>query len=627
MGANHSSPDIQSPLPMRDFIFRGKWLSRYDPGEFTYHETLTMLPHLQTRLEHLGVNYKFLYVTFNRNVRRSSFFLVGDQLFIRHNGSDKQLVETDPGAFAVQTFLEPLSKPIRSVNLLFPRLESDPRWKTMGLPSGQLFLASSLQASGFEVNPLPLVLPALNMPTGGLEADLAGFTLFEDLLPVLKPFLAHFQAVYNGWMAAGGPFPTLAPLAAIYHLPHVNLFVRGEAELALPDILKALNQGDVEALFKQVGLFWQRPGLIAMSDFGRVNRPETFNRFQVNFNFLRPEHLKQGLEMNFSRGCGRRCAFCCRVQGTKFRQLSLEKTEEFLEKYKEKIAKFEIGGHLVRTVNINDDDILQDPAYAAAIFALLKKHGFRIIGIQTAPASLIKSGKQINSIVLDLAADPELYADSRPLFWLGTDVFLPQRAQRLGKLLPSPELFASLLAELEKRGLRHFHYWISSDGASNWEEFIEELALIINYYRNFANFGLLAHAPFIVPYPASLLFQRLPANAPNLKIKLDLPAPDPRFGYQVVDRLETLWPQFNNLLKNEKAGGEFGFFDFLKTRNFKAVAQGGQTNQIRQNRRMICAAAQLAYHFLKQEQLMSGSESGDLARGRIKLEELIQSII
>jgi hypothetical protein len=592
-----------------DFQFRNKWLIRYEPAEFHYLEILTLLPALQTRLEQLKLNYKFLNVNFSRTIPRSRFFPVGDYLFIRHNGSDGQLRETDPGGFAVQTALAALVRPIRSVNLLFPRLDSDPRWKTMGLPAAQLFLASALQAGGFQAAAMPLILPGASPLPGALASDMAGFTIFEDLLPCLRPFLARFQAVFNGWMAAGGPFPTLAPLAALYHLPQVNLFVRGEAEMELPGILDALNRGDAEALFKRKGFFWQQPGLIVMSDFDRLNRPEAFGNFQVNFAFLRPEHLLHGLEMNFSRGCGRGCLFCCRAQGNKFRKLPLDKAEDILQKYGKKIAEFKLSGDPVRTVNINDDDILQNREYAAAIFSLLKKNGFRIHGIQTSPASLFQGGELVNAGVLDLIADPGLYSDGRPLLWLGTDVFLRARARRLGKVLPAPEGFRKLLGELEMRHIRHFHYWISSDGESTWEEFSAELALISNYFRDFPNFGLLAHAPFIVPYPASRLYQRLPADTPRLRIKEFLRAPDPLFNYILPERLETAFPHLNRLLNNEKADGDAGFFDFLKAKDRKA-------------------AAQLAYHFLKQEQLQnSGDKSGDLARSLGKLEELIQSII
>ncbi len=593
-----------------DFAFKGKWLVRYEPAEFAYPEVLTLLPPLQARLEQQGLNYKFLNIHLSRAVRRSRFFPVGDRLFIKHNGSDMPPAETDPGAFAVRTHLEPLARPIRSIDLLFPRLPSDRRWQTMGLPAAQLFLAASLQASGFQVSPLMLDLPAATTAAEASTADMLGFTLFEDLILPARDFISGLKPKYPGLLAAGGPLLTLAPLAALVHLPQIDLAVRGEAELALPEIINALNQGDIEALFRQSGLFWRQPGLIVIANFDRINRPETFKHVRMDLGFLKPAQLARGLEINFSRGCKRGCVFCCRVQGSKFRKLPLEKAEELLKKYDEKTAEFSIPGTAARGMNINDDDILQDPAYAAAIFALVRKYGFRIHGIQTSPASLVQSGDEANAGVLDLAADPGLYLDGRPLLWLGTDVFLPQRARRLGKRLPSPPAFAVLLAELEKRGLRHFHYWISSDGDSTWDEFVEELALIAIFQRDFPNFGLLAHAPFIVPYPASLLFRRLTKNdsAPAaMKIRAELRAPDPLFDLVLPERLETAWPNLNRLLRNEKAGGEKGFFDLLKEIN-------------------LAAAAQLAYHFLKQEELQSLSIDPNLARARERLEKVIEEL-
>ncbi len=123
---------------------------------------------------------------------------------------------------------------------------------------------------------------------------MTGFSLFEDLLPFLGPFLARFRASYKGILAAGGPFPTLAPLAAIYHLPQVNLWVRGEAELALPGILKALNEGDAGAFFGHEGVFWQQPGVIAMAGFDRVNRPVDFSALAFDLDFLKPRTSPTG---------------------------------------------------------------------------------------------------------------------------------------------------------------------------------------------------------------------------------------------------------------------------------------------------------------------------------------------
>lgn len=520
------------------------------------------------------------------------------------------------------------------------------------MPAGQILLASSLKERGFAPTPLPLAISGKNGLSEALSADMAGITLFEDLLPLLGPILADFRLSYKGIMAAGGPFPTLAPMAAIFHLPEINLMARGEAELALPDILKALNEGDAEGFFAHAGVYWQHDGVIAMAGWDKAERPENLQGIPIDLDFMKPGDLVNGLEMNFSRGCRRGCVFCCRAQGSRLRKLPLEKAEELLKAYKSKVESsidalksprplagpppLVRGGDLTKSatsvhpscpplskggkggdldappylaVNINDDDILQDPEYAREIFSLVKGQGFRIFGVQTSTASLVNNAGEPCCEALDLAADPGLYVGARALLWLGTDTFLQERAMRLGKKLPPPDQFRGLMVEMERRKIRHYHYWISSDGDSTWTEFIEELALIFGFFRDFPGFGLLAHAPFVVPYPSSALFSRLPAGDPRLKVRLSLDAPDPRFRYKVVARLETSWPQLNALLRNEKAGGEKGFLDFLKERD-------------------LVAAAQLGYHFLKKEIYQAqAQENPQLVIARDNLERVIGGLI
>ncbi len=432
MGATNSYNEISAVKPAHDFKFRGKWLVRYEPGEFTYPEILTLLPPLQTRLEPQGLNCEFLNISFSRTVPRSRFFQVGDHLFVKHNGSDMQLSETDPGAFAVQTRLEPLARPIQRGRPAVPAPAERSALEDHGPARSPAFPGRGPAGQRlFGLSPAPG--PAGRRPPGAAAADMIGFTLFEDLLPAMRDYLAGLRRQYQGVIAAGGPLLTLAPLAALYHLPQIELAVRGEAELVLPGVLKALNQGDLEALFSHPGVFWQQPGLVVLSAFDRVNRPETFRRLAVDLSFLQPGHMAHGLEMNFSRGCKRGCVFCCRVQGAKFRKLPLEKAEEILAQYERKLEEFALAGGESRAMNINDDDILQDPAYAAAVFALLKKHGWRIHGVQTSPASLLPGGEAANPGVLDLVADKDLYVDGRPLLWLGTDVFLPAAGQAPGQ--------------------------------------------------------------------------------------------------------------------------------------------------------------------------------------------------
>ena len=591
-----------------DYSFKGNWLVNFDPKEYNYPDILILLAHIQDKINELSIKFNFININFNKSGNINYFFKEKEAIFLIFNDIKSEFQEIGSKPDEIAEF-RPLKKAIKTVSLLFPRLESDPRWKTMGMPAGHMLLASSLKAGGFEPEARSLSLFGENRHPEALSADLTGITLFEDLLPLLGPFLADFRGSHEGILAAGGPFPTLAPLSAIYHLPQVNLFVRGEAELALPGILRSLNQGDAEAFFANTGVFWRQRGMIAMAGFDKVIRPVDLGDVPIDFDFMEPDQVEHGLEMNFSRGCRRGCVFCCRAQGSKLRKLPLEKVRELLGKYYI-IAKNTGRDDRASTfsININDDDILQDPAYARDIFAAIKDQGLRIFGVQTSTASLLNGSGDPAREVLDLVTDPDLYVEGKPLLWLGTDAFIPARARRLGKKLPPPDKFRELMEEMERRGIRHYHYWISSDGDSDWEEFVGELALVFSFFRDFPGFGLLAHAPFIVPYPSSALFARLPAGDPRLKIKLALDAPDARFGYKVVERLETQWPQMNCLLRNEKAGGEFGFFDLLKAKD-------------------LVAAAQLAYHFLKQEQLQGLTNDPSLQRVRESLELLIAELL
>lgn len=586
--------------------FSGNWLVNYDPKDYDNNQILLVLAKIRDHFEEKALEFNSINIIFKKNGRNNQYFKDKSAVFLIFNDIDGEYeqIYSMPGEKAE---FKPLDKPIRTISLLFPRVENDPRWRTMGLPAGQMLLASALNSDGFQASPMPLVIPGEISPAGALSSDMAGITLFEDLLPLLGPFWADFRVSYKGIMAIGGPFPTLAPDAAAFHLPQADLIVRGEAELALPAILRALNIGDEKAFFAHAGVLWRRPGMITMAGFDLVDRPERLETAPVSLDFLQKGHLEHGLEMNFSRGCRRGCVFCCRAQGTRFRKLPLEKADELLAAYERKAAELGMSAEAA-TININDDDILQDPEYAAGIFTLLKRRGMHMFGVQTSTASLARADGTPNQQVLDMVADRELYVGDNPLLWLGTDAFLPLRAARLGKKLPPPEKFRELLDELERRRIRQYHYWISSDGDTTWGEFVEELGLIFSFFRELPGFGLLAHAPFVVPYPASTLFRRIGPSDPRLKIKLDLDAPDDRFAYRVIERLETSWPQLNALLRNDKAGGEKGFFDFLKEKD-------------------LLAAAQLAYHFLKQEDIQSPAKDPQLAIAREKLEAEISKLI
>ncbi|MCK5222378.1 MAG: hypothetical protein KAR14_12410, partial [Candidatus Aminicenantes bacterium] len=141
------------------------------------------------------------------------------------------------------------------------------------------------------------------------------------------------------------------------------------------------------------------------------------------------------------------------------------------------------------------------------------------------------------------------------------------RGLRLGKPVPELNTLYKLLEEFEKHEIENYHYWISSDHMSTWNEFFDELIILYNLKSKFPRFSILPHSPFLIPYPSTPAYKmiiRSETFAPMLKYKKNLKGIDPVFELRLVDHVETGYEYLNKLLKNEKLPGRNGFFDYLK---------------------------------------------------------------
>lgn len=503
---------------------------------------------------------------------------------------------------------------IESVRLFFPRQRGDPRWQSLSLPAAPLFLGSALLGHGFAVQAATLDLPVANPEQSSAPSDrepLVGFTVFEDLFPELQEHIARLRLNFSGIIAVGGPMPTLAPLATIFHLPQVNLFVRGEAELVLPRLLRALNRHDLAGLLRLTGFWLEWRNWIVASRFDVVERQERFRGFRFRLDFMQSSQFNKGLEINLTRGCRRRCFFCCRVQGPNLRRLPLPKVSGLLKEFHDQLERRSLSSGESRTININDDDILQDETYAAMVFRLIKEHGFRLWGIQTSLQSFLDGDGSSRRALLELIDDPRLFVGSMPRLWLGTDTFLVDRGRRLGKKVPPPAVFHDLFEHWRKRNVCHFHYWISSDHNSDWNEFCMEWLLILKFAKEYDHFRLLAHAPFLIPYPATPIYSLILKNGLDgqLRLKKNLTSASAVFQYPLVSRVETAHESLNRLLRNEPDGLGLRFFDCLKNRDYRH-------------------ASLVLLYFLKQERIQAElSGRFDRARELQKVESGFQEAI
>lgn len=512
----------------------------------------------------------------------------------------------------------------KKISLCTPVRMNDKRWETINLTTASLYLGSALTDSGFDVVTDKLTVPAAVMPPGLLSRDVLGFTLFEDMMDVFMdvPGKLRTNHGFGGLLAAGGPMVTLNPLQSAWHLPEINLLIRGEAETVLPGILEALNDGDMRRLLSFQGFLLHWRGQLLISDLGIINRPEDFKEFSFSLDFLEPKHLEQGLELNLSRGCRRGCIFCSAVQGKCFRSLPESSLETLLNSVNGKLDTFKLTAQTsphARSVNINDDDILQDPDYAGRVFSRIKESGFRLWGVQTSLDSFLNSRRKLAREVVELVSDRELYMDDNPLIWLGTDAFLKERGRKLAKLIPDEHGLTELIEAFEEHRIRNYHYWISSDHYSDWPELVREFTLIYRLLKNYTYFGLIAHSPFLVPYSTTPLYRLLSKSEElksRIKYKQILEAGNKEFNFPLVERVETAYPHLNRLLNNAEPAGGKGFFHYLKQKDYTA-------------------ALMTMYGFLKQERMDAESSANwgnpDLAarlrQNEAELEEFISSIL
>ncbi|MCP4217698.1 MAG: hypothetical protein GY765_23850 [bacterium] len=604
-----------------DINLTGSWFVSYDTEYFNYRAVLELLAKIHDLLTAANTEPSRVIVFLDTKFSTDRLLT-----FLHHSPGTivlelKELTITDlpkhtPGNALPDLQLNFTGK-LKDILTAYPVRRNDKRWETIQLTTASLFLGSTLTSAGYNVSTGKMILPATTVENEFLQKDMIGFTLFEDLFPETRELIDLLETHhYNGLLAAGGPMVSLNPLQTAWHFPRLNLLVRGEAELMLPHLLDAVKTNDMDKLWQYGGFLFQVPGTIVVSDFDTVNMPLDFSDFHFNLDFLEKTHLENGLEINLSRGCGRSCIFCSQVQGRKLRTLPLAVFESLLEDVAHLLEKHGVTNPHARSININDDDILQDMDYASTVFKIIRKQGFKLWGVQTSINSFFRDNAVIDTGALDMLADTSLYMDGNPLVWCGTDAFLEERGKKLGKRIPSETLIMKLMEEFEKRGIRNYHYWISSDYDSHWEEFAREFQLICRLFAAFTTFGLLAHAPFLVPYRTTPLYRLLArreskGGTGRIKCKKmdgQLTPADRRFQLPLVERVETGYPHLNRLLDNEKLHGQAGFFDLLKAKDF------------------VNASITL-YNFLKLERLSNEAWADQLRETEQRVEEFIAGII
>lgn len=549
-------------------ILTGKWLLSSNPDDFSPTQVLDILMEVHHWRESNAKNCTFIQMNLDKSHTTNSIQVGHNELYIKL--ADQNLNHIKPEIHESIPLANYRSFPpiLNKITLIYPSMLSDKRWKSIKIPTTWLFLGSALQNANFQVETHILSLPAESLNTIRNQTDILALTLYEDTQPNIMDLLKSNRSSFQGLIAAGGPFITLNPLKSAFHLPEVNLMIRGEAEFAFPELLQAINTRDLDRLFKNRGFLFRWDGFMVISDYDQVNHPQEFKSFHFNLDFLRADQCTSGLELNTSRGCNRSCLFCSQLQGKRLRKIPLDKLDQLFELFSLKLKSLKINRVNSRTVNINDDDLLQDPSHTQGVLDLIRRHQFKLWGIQASINSFFSSDTTIDLNLIDILSDRSLFVNRTPLLWIGTDSFIKKRGRRLGKKVPDPIHIEKLIHVFEDQDIQNYHYWISSDSLSDWSEFTEEFLYIYYLKKKFNSFHVLAHSPFLIPYSSTPVYQLIindPKHRHQLRFKNISKTIRKPFDLILVDRVETGFPNLNKLLHNESLIQSSGFFDYLKS--------------------------------------------------------------
>ncbi len=444
----------------------------------------------------------------------------------------------------------------------------DKRWGTIeNNPS--VFYAAGVLSSEWVVRAENILIETIGKEMKSSEDDFWGFTLYDDIAIEARNFITNIRTKYEGVILVGGPMATLAPLHVISHFDGVNYILIGEAEGVLEKHLNfifEINRKNltVSEIINRVenlyGFFYEDERIFILKNIEVVNRN---NSIKVKFpdNLLKDD-FKNGLEVNFTRGCYRNCVFCSHVHGKKFRKMEIENAKKFLRQYKKRISKIDKERRIV--INIIDDDILMDKKYFFNIAFILKSEGIKIYGIQTSIDSVLNLEDDYIKRILDM----EIFF-YEPIFWIGTDAFLPHRIRRLGKGRPKNYNIESVIRKLERNRVKNFHYWIVLDSESNWVEFIEELLLVWEFYNKYEYFDLITTSIFLIPYPYTASYTKNYKKRKKIIVKdiLTVEGYD-EFDYPIVFSEETEDVKLSFILNPVK---NLKNCNLLKERKFKKL--------------------------------------------------------
>lgn len=242
-------------------------------------------------------------------------------------------------------------------------------------PYGLYMLASVLKESGHEVVLADLIAQRSRSIRRYLadlaDCSLVGISATSLCWATAREIVRKIRRVREDVpIVLGGIHPTMFDRYLLREFP-VDYVIRGEGEVALPALCRALERGT--GVRDVPNLSWRtRDGQVVRNPLAPKIPKEQLGAFPLPDYSTLPPRAYKGLAIESSRGCALDCSFCSTSYRRTWRGIPAEQFVNRLEAIMPHLSRT-----LLQVVHIIDDEFSMNPRRATEIALLLRKRGLR----------------------------------------------------------------------------------------------------------------------------------------------------------------------------------------------------------------------------------------------------------
>lgn len=371
-------------------------------------------------------------------------------------------------------------------------------WDRPPYPSLALgYLTAFLKTNGIKVLALDAAFDGLNLNEVReqilkFQPNILGFTARTDQVTHAAEVAIDLKKLLpESLTIVGGPHSTVAPLKTLQEFPIFDIAVMGEGELTFLNLIRLIEDNQMELLKSVKGIAWRSKVGI------KVNTPREPIVSLDSLPFPNYDYIKRRIKIYpifSSRGCPYQCVFCCRILGNRIRVRSPENVIDEL--------KYAIYNFNPKLISFADDTFTLAKRRAMEICELIINEGLskkikwaalsRVTGVDQ---TLFNKMKEAGCISVDF----------------GVESGNPEVLKRIKKRITVADAERAIKMA-KKAGLKTGSYFIIGHPYESTQTILDTIKLATKLNTTMVSFGIM------VPYPGTEIYEMAIKGEGNYKL-------------------------------------------------------------------------------------------------------------